>query len=355
MDRFFENVFHLEKAKKQEYLLDELNKAILWHYNHCQEYKKMLDTLGKKGGHYHSLEDLPMLPVQLFKMIDLVSVPRENVIKILTSSGTTSQQVSRIFLDRVTSSLQTKALISIVGSYIGSHRHPMIILDTKSVLTNRSSFNARGAGILGFSNFGRDHLYLLDEQYNIQWSQLEAFLEKHKGEKILLFGFTFMIWRYVYQVCKKMDKKLDLTNSVLIHGGGWKKLLDQQVDNVTFNRSLREQLGIQSVHNYYGMVEQIGSIFMECEEGFFHAPSFSDVIIRDPKTLQVLPFGEEGLIQVLSVLPKSYPGNILLTEDLGTVYGEDNCKCGRKGKIFLIKGRLPAAELRGCSDVYSYQ
>ena len=52
----------------------------------------------------------------------------------------------------------------------------------------------------------------------------------------------------------------------------------------------------------------------------------------------------------MSILPNSYPGHNILTEDIGKVYGEDNCKCGRKGKYFHIFGRLEKAEIRGCSD-----
>ena len=62
--------------------------------------------------------------------------------------------------------------------------------------------------------------------------------------------------------------------------------------------------------------------------------------------------GEKGIVQVISVLPKSYPGQSLLTEDEGILLGEDNCKCGRKGKYFKILGRIKSAELRGCSDTY---
>ena len=59
---------------------------------------------------------------------------------------------------------------------------------------------------------------------------------------------------------------------------------------------------------------------------------------------------EEGLIQVLSLLPRSYPGHSLLTEDLGTIHGEDDCPCGRSGKRFSVSGRLKDVEIRGCSD-----
>ena len=63
--------------------------------------------------------------------------------------------------------------------------------------------------------------------------------------------------------------------------------------------------------------------------------------------------GETGIIEVVSVLPKSYPGHVLLTEDEGVILGEDDCPCGRKGKYFEVRGRMAKAEVRGCSDTFS--
>lgn len=68
----------------------------------------------------------------------------------MTSSGTTGQQVSRIFLDRETSSAQQKCLTKIVSHFLGTKRVPMLILDSSAVVKNRNMFSARGAGILGF-------------------------------------------------------------------------------------------------------------------------------------------------------------------------------------------------------------
>ena len=56
------------------------------------------------------------------------------------------------------------------------------------------------------------------------------------------------------------------------------------------------------------------------------------------------------VIQLLSNVPTSYPGNNILTEDLGEIFGVDNCKCKRAGKYFKVYGRIPSAELRGCSN-----
>jgi hypothetical protein len=109
------------------------------------------------------------------------------------------------------------------------------------------------------------------------------------------------------------------------------------------------------VSNYYGMVEQTGSIYMECEAGRLHASIYSDVVIRRHVDFSVAEIGEPGIIQIVSILPGSYPGHSLLTEDEGVLLGEDDCACGRLGKYFKIVGRLQHAEIRGCSDTYAVQ
>jgi hypothetical protein len=100
------------------------------------------------------------------------------------------------------------------------------------------------------------------------------------------------------------------------------------------------------------MVEQTGCVYMECECGHLHASIYSDVITRRMKDFSVCEYGEEGVIEVLSSLPESYPGHAILTEDVGVVLGEDDCPCGRKGKYFEIHGRMAKAEVRGCSDTF---
>ena len=115
---------------------------------------------------------------------------------------------------------------------------------------------------------------------------------------------------------------------------------------------MKDLCGLEHVYDYYGMVEQTGSIYMECKFGYLHAPIYSDIIIRDAVDFSVVKNGKLGIIQTVSVLPKSYPGHSLLTEDEGIILGEDDCKCGRLGKYFQIRGRIKNAEIRGCSDTY---
>ena len=231
-------------------------------------------------------------------------------------------------------------------------RMPMLIIDTKSVLKDRNMFSARGAGILGFSLFGRDVTYVLDDNMKIDYNVLDEFYEKHKDEEIFIFGFTYMIWEFFYKRLLADNKKLPKNNGFVLHGGGWKKLINQSVSNDEFRKGLQDIAGFSRVYNYYGMVEQTGSIFMECEHGRLHTSIFSDINILNYNDFSVNTVGQEGFIQLLSVIPLSYPGYNLLSEDAGVLLGEDDCPCGKLGKTFKILGRIKSAEVRGCSDTF---
>ena len=326
------------------------------HQKNCLAYKNMLKAIDFEEEKVESYKDLPFLPVRLFKDLDLKSISDEEVVKTMTSSGTSGQAVSKIYLDRNTSSNQQKAMVKIVSEFTGSSRMPMILIDCPGVIKNRAMFSARGAGILGFSIFGSKKIYALDDDMKLDVDGLKEFLEKYRGERILLFGFTFMIWQHFYKELLRLEEegiRFDLSNAVLIHGGGWKKLISEAVSHDEFHHRLKEVCGLCHIHDYYGMVEQTGCIYMECECGHLHASNFSDIIIRRPIDFSEANIGEDGIIQVVSTIPESYPGHSLLTEDEGRILGIDDCPCGRKGKYFKIHGRLKNAEIRGCSDTYA--
>lgn len=352
----FSEPYRMPSAEKQAWLIAELNALTRFHCSACSEYAGVVTKLFGGREEAAKPEALPFLAVGLFKFMDLKSVPQDQVVRVLTSSGTSGQTPSRILLDKATAAHQTMALAAITSYAIGKQRLPMVIVDNREVVQSRTSFSARAAGVVGFSLFGRNHFYLLNEKMEVNWDGLDAFIDVHKGSPILLFGFTFVVWQFFYKAAEAAGRKVAWGGpATLIHGGGWKKLEDQQVSNKAYKAALAQRLGIDSVLNYYGMVEQVGSVFMECSEGRLHTPRFADVLIRDPLTLEPLPQSESGLIQMLSTLPRSYPGHSLLTEDLGTVTGEDDCPCGRLGKTLRVDGRLPKAEMRGCSDVRTYR
>jgi phenylacetate-coenzyme A ligase PaaK-like adenylate-forming protein len=345
--------FSISSINKRILFRSELQRLTLHHYTHCSEYRRIIERMGIDPRYVTEPDQVPFLPVGIFKKYSLSSLNNSAVVSTLKSSGTTGQRVSQIVLDKEAATNQKRVLTNVTADFIGKSRLPMLILDSNisSTTKDRAMFSARRAGILGFSNFGFNLTYAFDDEMNLDIEVVQAFLDRHSTSEILLFGFTFMVWQHFVMQLKEMGKRLALDNGILIHGGGWKKLQNLAVDSKQFKETVQEVSGIKRIHNYYGMAEQAGSIFMECDQGHFHCSIFSDILIRR-NDFSLCNIGESGLIEVLSLLPHSYPGHVLLTEDLGTLLGEDDCLCGRLGKYFTVNGRIEQAEIRGCSDAY---
>jgi len=345
--------FTLTAADKQKLLLQDLNALTDYHVSRSAAYARLLRRLWNAGP-ASRLEEIPWIPVSLFKSHALQSVAREQISTTLTSSGTTGQAASRIAVDGVTADRQARALVSTLQHAFGSSRLPMILVDSRSTIRDPRMMSARGAGVLGMMRFGREHFFALDDDMVLDLDGLRAFLERHGARPFAIFGFTFMVWRYFLRQLEDRGS-FDLSNGILVHSGGWKKLEEEAVDNATFRNRFLSRVGVRRIFNFYGMVEQIGSIFLEGEDGLLYPPNFSEVCVRNPRTWEPAGLGEAGVIQVLSAIPLSYPGHSLLTEDLGVVEHVDMpAVSGRLGRAFRVLGRAPRSELRGCSDVHAY-
>ena len=291
-----------------------------------------------------------MLPVSLFKKFELSSIHPKQIIKKLVSSGTSGQKLSQIFLDKKNAINQTKVLNNIMENILGKERLPMLIIDQNPKISDRLFFSARVAAIHGFSIFGKNYCYLLNKKGQIDYKLLNTFLKKFGNKKFFVFGFTSLVFEKLIKELKAELIYCNFKNGILLHGGGWKKLEKIKIKNQDFKKKLNSKIRLKNVYNYYGLVEQTGSIFVECKKcGYFITSIFSDILIRN-KNFEVAKNGEKGLIQLFSLLPTSYPGHSILTEDIGEIIGNDKCKCGLKGKCFIVHGRAKEAEIRGCSD-----
>ena len=329
--------------------LDNLKALTKHHSDNCKIYRDYIFSLFPNYASATSLESLPWLPVRAFKEFDIKSISKDNVYKTMLSSGTTGKP-SIIHLDQETSRLQQAKLIDIFKDAFGNTRYPMLVIDSETTVKDRYKFSARTAAVNGFTLFSRSRTFLLNEDMSINFDVLDNFLESNKDKRTFIFGFTYLVWRFFIEGLKQSNYRIDLTNSFLLHGGGWKKLEEEKVNDEIFKDEIRMVTGCNNVRNYYGMIEQTGSIYMECEHGNLHAPEGSEVIIRDLDTFKPVESGEAGLIQVFSDIQKSYPGHSLLTEDIGYSAPSISCSCGRNGTILKVEGRIPTAEVRGCSD-----
>ena len=221
--------YELGAEEKKKIYADMLSELTDSHRNRCLIYDRCCSALGDVSGSQRREEEIPMVPVSMFKEMELRSVPTGAVFKTVTSSGTTGQKTSKIVLDERTAAWQQQTLQRIMADFIGEKRIPMLIIDAPNVLRDRALFSARGAGILGFSIFGSKRCYALKEDMSLDLETVEAFLEKAGDGPVLVFGFTYMVCKYFYEPLKRSGHRLHLEHGFLIHGGGWKKLAKEAV------------------------------------------------------------------------------------------------------------------------------
>lgn len=294
--------------------------------------------------HIGTIEQLPFLPAIAFKHFDLKSISDDEIYKVLTSSGTGGMP-SRIFLDRKTARAQTESLVSTMKPLFGSLRRPFVVA-TESGESNHD-LSAATAAVNGFTMFASKVFRLPLAPTTIDIENLIQFL-RESNQAPVLFGFTADIWKLISE--PQLNRLFSAWDQgLLLHGGGWKKMEALRVSQREFNMAAKSKLGVRRVANYYGMVEQTGSLFLECASGFLHEPSENAFLIRDFQTLNAKSPGGIGYIQVLSPIQTSYPGHSILTEDVGLEI-DGLCPCGSKRRRLSVIGRAPKTEIRGCSD-----
>jgi hypothetical protein len=304
------------------------------------------------------IADLPYLPVGLLKANPPLSLVEPGEIKrTLTSSSTTGQQPSRIVLDSPTARRMTKGVVAIVQDFIGSTRRPYLVVDVPGSVRGGPELGARGAAIQGLQPFATEVTYCLSQgnqgELTLELNKVLEFAKNHRKSSVLVYGFTYILWKRLVKPLLADGIRLDMPNVHILHSGGWKRLQDEAVQKHTFNEAVAHVFGClpDCVIDFYGMVENVGIIYPDCPVGNKHVPGFGEVIVRNPLTLDPVAEGEQGIIQVCSVLPTSFPGHLLLTEDIAEVVASDGCPCGRRGTSFRFAGRVPKAEIRGCGNI----
>jgi hypothetical protein len=346
--------FELAPDAKDTYLNQQLIGLLDHHRKNCDSYDQLIRNWSAHRAIDGTLATYPYFPVNIFKEFELKST--DNAVSVVESSSTTSNNASKIYIDKQSRKRQSKSANSILGDFVGSTRKPYIVFDVEETVRGSKGFSARGAAILSLAHLATKFYFVMKDTGNglqVDFNALEEALQEIGDEPFLSYGFTFILFQAHQQITETKWHHRAHPESRFLHSGGWKKLTELAVEKPLFNTSIATpwDLSPNAVIDFYGTVEQIGMAYPDCSEGFKHVPYWADVLMRRSDSLEVCSPGEEGLIQLISALPMSAPNHSVLTEDIGELVLEDDCPCGRRGRAFVFRGRAPRSESRGCSDV----
>ena len=338
--------FDYNVINRDKIFFKALSMSFKHHMFNCNEYKQW----NKKNNIYKfsdikDLNSFPYLPSSIFKKINLIS--SKNHYKKITSSGTSGQKKSKIYLDKTNAINQTIVLSKILTALLGSKRNPFLIVDVNPKINSISTdISARTAGMSGYLMASSEQKYLLKASYDLNTDYLNKIIIdfKKKGEIPVIIGYTYLIFQKILNEKNKFDLP---KGTKLIHFGGWKKLKDKSINKKELNKLIIKKLGIQlsNIFDIYGFSEQLGTVYPSIGNEGCKVPAYSKILVRDTKTLEVLPDGEIGYLQFISPIPSSYPGVSILNDDLGRII-----KKQKNIVEFEVTGREIISEDRGCGD-----
>ena len=348
-------------GQEHEMFLTSLMEELCFHYDNNELYRAFCKN--KNFNPYiftGTLSEIPPVQVSVFKELgrQLNSVPKENI-KLTLQSSATSGIPSSVPIDTITSKRQARAMTKVIGDFIGNERKPFLIMDVDPTSGFRHILGARYAAVSGYLNFASEAGYFLkvdeNNRYYFDVDGIKSFIEKIGEQSAVVFGFTYILYSEVLHPLSEKNISFKLPKgSKIIHIGGWKKLEDEKINKEAFNDLASRVFGIEPVDviDVYGFTEQMGLNYPDCPCGCKHTPLYSEVVVRDIITKEPLPVGQEGLLEFISPVPHSYPGKVVLTDDIGMIV-EGDCEYHRGGTRFKVLGRLKKAEIRGCGDILS--
>lgn len=350
----------VSEKEQSDFFVRALMEEMCFHYDNNELYRSFCDKKSFNPHEFHGeLAEIPPIQVSVFKELGgrLSSVGREQI-KLTLQSSATSGTPSSVPVDAITSKRQAKAMVKVIGEFIGNERKPFLVMDVDPRSGFREILGARYAAVSGYLNFASKVGYFLKVNekgtYYFDIDGINEFIANIK-EPVVVFGFTYILYSEVIKPFLEKNIQFKLPEgSKIIHIGGWKKLENVKVDKETFNKYASHLFGISenNVIDIYGFTEQMGLNYPDCPCGCKHTSLYSDVIVRDVVTKEELSCGKTGVLEFLTPIPHSYPGNAVLTDDLGELV-EGHCPYNRSGKRFRILGRLKKAEIRGCGDILS--
>ncbi|WP_372651780.1 acyl-protein synthase [Halobacteriovorax sp.] len=345
--------------ESDQLFIEAMKENIAWHYSRNSFYKKLIDTEQldvEKLKDIKDLEKIPYVIANFFKYHETKSVSEEEVYLHLTSSGTTGQK-SQIFFDEWTIQSAQKMVDSIFKSY-----HWDSSEKTNYLLFTYEPEEGSKLGTAYTDNFLCKYAPISKVKYGLRYlgkeegHKFDVFgcietLKKYEGEglPVRVFGFP----AFFYFTLTKM-KELGLAplklnkDSLVFLGGGWKGNQDKAISKKDFYALCEEMLGIPNdrLRDGFGSVEHCIP-YIECEEHNFHIPIWSRVLIRDVETLEVLPDGEAGYLNLISPYITSVPANNILMGDLAIK--RSDCKCNLNTPWFEILGRAGISKNKSCA------
>jgi len=305
-------------------LFERAFQVFSYQFKHNRAYQKFCSFLNKTPESIKILDDIPPIPIDVFKKKQVLSdLFNPEITNYFQSSGTGNQIRSKHFVPDISlyyysswkwysENYPNYPVYAYVPSYSDNPHSSLISMLDYFVKQTNGQF-------LPVSN--------------------EGLFDVDTTQPILLFGAAFGLLNATD------SNKLQLhPKSIVIETGGM-KTQRQEITREELHELLQVRLGLvaEQIHSEYGMAELLSQSYKVNMNNGFKSPHWQQISIRNPENpLELLPLNKKGQVAVLD-LANLYSCSFILTEDEGLLNSDGT---------FEIFGRMPKSELRGCNFLF---
>ncbi|HMC98235.1 MAG TPA: hypothetical protein VKG92_11305 [Flavobacteriales bacterium] len=289
-------------------------------------YRGFLEGLGRDPATVKRVEDIPFLPIGLFRNHRVLLDGLEPAITF-TSSGTTGATTSSHHVPWP--ELYRRSFMTSFGAVYGAPTEWRILALLPAYLEREGSslvymaqwlIEASGDPLSGTYLKRYDHLATI-------LGQSEA-----EGRKTLLLGVTFALLDLAEQ------HAMPLKHTTIMETGGMKGRRPELVRD-ELHAILKKAFNVPAIHSEYGMTELLSQAW-STGDGVYRCPPWMRIRVRDVNDpFTALPDGRTGGLDVIDLANiASCP--FISTQDLGRRNADGS---------FEVLGRFDHSDLRGCN------
>lgn len=287
----------------------------------CAPYHEYLTLIDVDPTQIARAEDIPALPIELFKTHEVYCGDAEPE-AVFTSSATTGMTSSRHPMRSL--ALYEQAFRGSFRTFYGDPSRWSLYALLPNYLRRKGSSLVYMADRL-IADCGSGGFYL--DNYE---ELLEAMRNDPKPK--ILLGVSYALWDLAERYAPA------LPDTVVMETGGMKGYR-KEIAKEEFHKILCDAFKVNEIHSEYGMAELTSQAY-STGGNRFRCPPWMRVVTRDINDpFALLPAGARGGLNIID-LSNRWSCAFIQTEDAGRVFADGS---------FEIEGRITGADIRGCN------
>ncbi len=286
----------------------------------CEHYRRYLELMEIGPQSITRIEDIPFMPIELFKECDVYC--GENPAQmVFTSSSTSGGDCSRHMMADL--AIYEAAFIKGFKRFYGDVEQWSIYALLPSYLEREGSSLIYMADKL-IAMAGSGGFYLYDHK-----SLLEDIAADPKPK--ILLGVSYALWDLVEA------HPTQLSNTIVMETGGMKGHR-REMPKDEFHAMLCRGFGVDKIHSEYGMAELTSQAYSK-GDNIFRCPTWMRVSLRDINDPLSAHAPQRGGINIID-LASRYSCAFIQTQDIGLLFADGS---------FTVEGRIDHSQIRGCN------